>query len=850
TYAGVGGVSVTFAMGGQEWVATTSGTGYAGVVVVIDLDPGEYELHITTEASGEYRAGAGMQPFTVTANASPTVKLGSIQSTEAGYRSRVLFGTSDPDGDIVKAEWDMNGDGVVDATTGAPENFGAQLVFVDYVYPAAYQGLVTVTVIDSAGNRASGNLLVDIKPYEPLGSLTMLSIDDAAVRAIGMDDSGRRVLHRATVPGSAPTRYRLAVLDRETGESDVVSIGTDGNLLEAELGAISPDGNVVAFMSAVPGSVTSQVFVRDLVAGTTTIISVDSKGALGNDRSTPIALSNDGSRVMFSSEATNLGPLACDGCDATYVWDRDGGVLRLVSLDPEETSVEASAGSGDISADGSVVAMVLRIGNQSRVVVRDIDAGISTLASVSHDGQPSTGGAPKLNADGSVVVFGSSADDLFPGDTNGSPDVVIRDMRAQVTRPVSSMLAPADGASSSADISGDGTRVVFDSNADPRTGTRTQTSGVYVADLTANTVTLISREPRRSEPANDNSLVMGRPGWITCDGRFALFMSEASNLVPGDVSDLLDSFVEDTGVSRPCDTDGNTAPVVLLAVPPTIAEGSSGLLVASATDADGDVLTYTWVTDHGTITGSGATAQLAAVDGPAVAQVTLTVSDGTVEVSLSRSITILNVAPTVQIVSPALGTRVTVGTSVQLDTIVADAAGPADPVTCAVTWGDATSSSTCNATHVYGVAGSFTIAVTADDADGGSTTATRTVIVEAPSVPECQFEGFYAPVDNLPTINTVKAGSNIPLKFKFCSDGRLAIFANGSPTSSAHSCGTGSTAAVEETSPPGANTLSFDASSQRYHYNWKTERSWAGQCRTLTFPLIDGTVVSAEFKFR
>ncbi|HUF98792.1 MAG TPA: alpha/beta fold hydrolase, partial [Ilumatobacter sp.] len=84
TYAGVGGVSVTFAMGGQEWVATTSVTGYTGVVVVIDLDPGEYELHITTEASGEYRAGAGMQPFTVTATASPTVKLGSIQSTEAG----------------------------------------------------------------------------------------------------------------------------------------------------------------------------------------------------------------------------------------------------------------------------------------------------------------------------------------------------------------------------------------------------------------------------------------------------------------------------------------------------------------------------------------------------------------------------------------------------------------------------------------------------------------------------------------------------------------------------------------------------------------------------------------------
>ncbi len=140
--------------------------------------------------------------------------------------------------------------------------------------------------------------------------------------------------------------------------------------------------------------------------------------------------------------------------------------------------------------------------------------------------------------------------------------------------------------------------------------------------------------------------------------------------------------------------------------------------------------------------------------------------------------------------------------------------------------------------------------VTATDGDGGSVTAMRTVIVGAATVPECQFEGFYAPVDNLPTINTVKAGSNIPLKFKFCSDGRLAIFANGSPTSAAHTCGVGTTDAVEETSNPGASTLSFDAGSQRYHYNWKTEKSWSGQCRTLTFRLIDGTTVTAEFKFR
>lgn len=52
-----------------------------------------------------------------------------------------------------------------------------------------------------------------------------------------------------------------------------------------------------------------------------------------------------------------------------------------------------------------------------------------------------------------------------------------------------------------------------------------------------------------------------------------------------------------------------------------------------------------------------------------------------------------------------------------------------------------------------------------------------------------QFAGFYSPVDNIPAVNTVKAGSSIPLKFALGGNRGLAIFAGGAPASVRIPCG-------------------------------------------------------------
>ena len=113
------------------------------------------------------------------------------------------------------------------------------------------------------------------------------------------------------------------------------------------------------------------------------------------------------------------------------------------------------------------------------------------------------------------------------------------------------------------------------------------------------------------------------------------------------------------------------------------------------------------------------------------------------------------------------------------------------------------------------------------------------------------FSGFFAPVDNPPTLNQVSAGRSVPVKFSLAGNQGLGIMAAGSPYSQQVSCSTSAPVDdVEETGTAGSSSRSYDASSDRYHYVWKTESSWAGTCRMLIVELIDGTTHTANFKFK
>ena len=122
---------------------------------------------------------------------------------------------------------------------------------------------------------------------------------------------------------------------------------------------------------------------------------------------------------------------------------------------------------------------------------------------------------------------------------------------------------------------------------------------------------------------------------------------------------------------------------------------------------------------------------------------------------------------------------------------------------------------------------------------------------EEPQEPAFDFDGFYQPVDNLPTVNSVQSGRAIPVKFSLAGDHGLDIFEAGYPASQRISCASGDPLdSIEETATPGASELTYDAGTDTYHYVWKTQKSWKGQCHQLVVRFVDGTEALAEFRFR
>lgn len=113
------------------------------------------------------------------------------------------------------------------------------------------------------------------------------------------------------------------------------------------------------------------------------------------------------------------------------------------------------------------------------------------------------------------------------------------------------------------------------------------------------------------------------------------------------------------------------------------------------------------------------------------------------------------------------------------------------------------------------------------------------------------FDGFFAPVDNPPTVNRAKAGQGIPIKFSLGGDRGLDIFQQGYPKAAQIACDSGAPSEdVDETLTAGASGLQYDPDTDSYTYAWKTRKNWKGSCRKFAVKLIDGSEHSALFEFK
>ena len=153
-------------------------------------------------------------------------------------------------------------------------------------------------------------------------------------------------------------------------------------------------------------------------------------------------------------------------------------------------------------------------------------------------------------------------------------------------------------------------------------------------------------------------------------------------------------------------------------------------------------------------------------------------------------------------------------------------------------------------THTFAAPGTYTIGVVVQDDEGKAAMKILEVQVD-PAGPRYAFEGFLAPVDNQPTVNTAKAGQAIPVKFRLGGDHGLDVLDDGYPLVRSLACDSGATLdAVETTVTAGGSSLQYDALTDTYTYVWKTDQAWAGSCRRLVVGLDDGSRHEADFKLR
>jgi Tol biopolymer transport system component len=343
-----------------------------------------------------------------------------------------------------------------------------------------------------------------------------------------------------------------------TERASVSSAGTEAHGRSSSP-VLSADGRYVAFVSGatdlVPGDANgcADIFVRDRLTGTTELVSVATGGAQGNGDSDSPTISADGRFVAFRSFAPDFVAGDTNACSDIFVRDRIAGTTVRASVDSAGIETNAGCSLPSISANGSLVAFASSGDNlvpgdtnfRDDVFLRDIAAGTTERVSLTNGGAQANSGSDEaiLSPDGRFVSFDSDASNLVPGDGNVSEDVFVRDRLLGTTERVSVSTAGVEGNDDTgqSSISADGRFVSFYSIATNLVPNDTNGLGdVFVHDRLTGTTERVSIAGDGSQ-ANLGSI----SGWLSGDGRTIVFVSYATNLAPGDTNSVPDIYLHD-----------------------------------------------------------------------------------------------------------------------------------------------------------------------------------------------------------------------------------------------------------------------------------------------------------------
>ena len=319
--------------------------------------------------------------------------------------------------------------------------------------------------------------------------------------------------------------------------------GADGAPADANVydGSISADGTKVAFttvaknLAAGGANGEEQVYVRDLVANTTTLASTGAGGISVNGSTAPV-LSQDGTKVAFDSWSANLVAGDANGDTDVFVRDMVAGTTVMASLAAGGGQTDASASTAMISADGTRVGFTTYANNMGfggpndgsqHLYVRDLAAGTTALVDRYADGSPGDKTADRvfMSADGNRFLFSTSAK-LTPDATNASADAYVRDVAGGTTTLAAIGPNGEHGTKQMFPygISMDGAKVVF-ATYDNAFGTNEPAAG-WIRDLSSGQTALVGVRDGTQVPADHSFQQVSMDG----DGNCVVFESTDGSL--------------------------------------------------------------------------------------------------------------------------------------------------------------------------------------------------------------------------------------------------------------------------------------------------------------------------------
>lgn len=327
---------------------------------------------------------------------------------------------------------------------------------------------------------------------------------------------------------------------------------------DSDYPSVSADGRYIAFESAatnlVPGDTNGKldVFVRDVLTDTTTRVSVSTAGGQGDANSQEASISADGRFVAFTSYATNLVASDTNAFRDIFVRDMVAGTTTRVSVSSAGVQALGFSEYPAISGNGryvvfqsSALNLVTPDEGHSDIFLHDNVTGSTTRASTTSGGAQANGASivPTINSDGRFVAFESYSTNLDVGDNNGKEDIFVRDLLFGETSvaSVSSSGAYPDAASFNPSLSADGRYVAFESLGTNLVANDTNAvRDIFVRDRNTSQTTRVSVSTTGQQA---NAACFGPV--ISADGRYVIFYSIASNLVQGDTNGGVDVYLHD-----------------------------------------------------------------------------------------------------------------------------------------------------------------------------------------------------------------------------------------------------------------------------------------------------------------